>query len=186
MKKLILVILFLLLAAPLLAAPTVVMKTNLGEVTIELNEAKAPESVKNFLAYVDAGFYTDTVFHRVIDGFMIQGGGFDQNLGKKPTNAPIVNEATNGLLNARGTVAMARTNVVDSATSQFFINLVDNAMLNHRSKDARGYGYAVFGEVTAGMDVVDRIAKLKTIKKNGLFQNLPSESVVVESIRRVE
>lgn len=186
MKTLILTALFLFLTTPLLAAPTVVMKTNLGEVSIELNEAKAPESVKNFLTYVDAGFYDGTIFHRVIKGFMIQGGGYDTNLKKQATKPPIKNEATNRLPNNRGTIAMARTSIVDSATSEFFINLVDNDFLNHRSADARGYGYAVFGQVTAGMDVVDRIANLKTVKKNSLFQNLPGDTVIVESIRRAE
>jgi len=162
--------------------PVVVLKTSKGEIRIELDSQKAPITVKNFLAYVDAGFYDATIFHRVIDGFMIQGGGFTKDMTQKPTNAPIKNEAENGLKNARGTIAMARTNVVDSATAQFFINLVDNQMLNHGSRD---FGYAVFGHVTQGMDVVDAIAKVHTGQK-GAFGDVPVEPVVIESIKRAQ
>ncbi|MBI5511064.1 MAG: peptidylprolyl isomerase [Deltaproteobacteria bacterium] len=143
--------------------PQVVLETSLGKIVLELDEAKAPLSVKNFLKYVDDGHYNGTVFHRVIPDFMIQGGGFSADLKQKPTNPPVKNEADNGLKNLRGTVSMARTGVVDSATAQFFINTVDNAMLDHRSKDQGGYGYAVFGKVVEGMDVVDKIRATPTL-----------------------
>lgn len=177
--------LFLTLATPALAGTRVLMQTSLGDITLELMDEKAPETVANFLSYVDRGFYNGTVFHRVIDGFMIQGGGFDTRLQRKKTGAPIRNEAANGLSNRRGTIAMARTSVIDSATSQFFINLVDNTFLDHRGKTPRTFGYAVFGRVVAGMDVVDRIGKVKTVRKNALFQNLPEPLVVINSIRRL-
>jgi peptidyl-prolyl cis-trans isomerase B (cyclophilin B) len=138
----------------------VLMATSLGDVTLELDADKAPKTVANFLNYVDKGFYNDTVFHRVIDGFMIQGGGFTADLVRKDTDAPVENEADNGLKNLRGTIAMARTSQPDSATAQFFVNLVDNAFLDHREKTRRGWGYAVFGKVVSGMEVVDEIAKL--------------------------
>ena len=138
----------------------VLMETSMGTITLELDEAKAPETVRNFVDYAKAGHYDGTIFHRVIDGFMIQGGGFTKDMNQKPTRAPIRNEAMNGLKNARGTIAMARTMVVDSATSQFFINLVDNDFLDFTSPTPQGFGYAVFGEVTDGMKVVDAIAKL--------------------------
>jgi len=139
--------------------------------------------VKNFLEYVDAGFFDGTVFHRVIPGFMIQGGGFGKDMVQKPTRAQIKNEANNGLVNARGTLAMARTNVVDSATAQFFINLKDNDFLNHSSPDPRGYGYAVFGRVISGMDVVDKIAAVPTGSKGG-HSDVPKTNVVIESAKR--
>lgn len=142
--------------------PHVILETNLGTMEVELYADKAPISTKNFLAYADEGYYTGTIFHRIIPTFMIQGGGFSKTMQKKPTKAPIKNEADNGVSNARGTLAMARTGVVDSATAQFFINVVDNARLDHRSKDARGYGYAVFGKVVSGMDVVDKIRNVIT------------------------
>lgn len=186
MKTLVLFFLLLGLAAPVWAGTQVVMTTNLGAITLELDDARAPESVKNFLAYVDAGFYQDTIFHRVIKGFMIQGGGFDSSLHKKTTRKPIKNEAGNGLKNDRGTIAMARTGVIDSATSQFFINLVDNNFLNHRSNDAKGFGYAVFGKVVSGMDVVDRIAKGPTEHKGGPFANLPRQQVVIQKVNLVK
>jgi cyclophilin family peptidyl-prolyl cis-trans isomerase len=141
----------------------VVLETSMGNLTIRCFTDKAPLSCKNFFDYVDAGFYSGTVFHRVIDGFMIQGGGFSEKLDKKDTRPPVKNEADNGLKNTRGTVALARTSDPDSATSQFFINLVDNAALDHRGKDMRGWGYAVFGEVIAGMDVVDKIKAVDTL-----------------------
>jgi peptidyl-prolyl cis-trans isomerase A (cyclophilin A) len=162
--------------------PVVVIKTSKGDIRVELESEKAPITVKNFLAYVDAGFYDGTIFHRVIDGFMIQGGGFTKDMAQKPTNAPIKNEADNGLKNARGTIAMARTNVVDSATAQFFINLVDNSMLNHGARD---FVYAVFGRVTQGQDVVDAIAKVRTGQK-GPYGDVPTEPIVIESIKRAQ
>ncbi len=185
MRTAVMLCLLILSAVPAVAGTRVLMKTSMGDITLELDEQKAPETVRNFLAYVDAGFYDGTIFHRVIDGFMIQGGGFDSLLRRKPTRPPIRNEATNGLSNRRGTIAMARTSVVDSATSQFFINLVDNSFLDHRGNSPRTFGYAVFGRVVEGMDVVDRIGKTPTVRKNGLFQNLPREQVVIESVRRL-
>jgi cyclophilin family peptidyl-prolyl cis-trans isomerase len=163
-------------------APRVVMKTSLGEVTIELYADKAPISVKNFLEYVDAKFYDGTTFHRVIPTFMIQGGGFTPDMQQKPTRAPIKNEAGNGLKNTAGTIAMARTGVVDSATSQFFISTVDNVSLDHRDETQPNFGYAVFGKVVGGMDVVKKIAAVPTTSKPP-FQNVPVTPVVIESIR---
>lgn len=159
----------------------VVIKTNKGDIKVELNEKKAPVTVKNFLAYVDAGHYDGTIFHRVIDGFMIQGGGFTKEMRQKPTRAPIANEAANGLGNERGTIAMARTSDVNSATSQFFINVVNNTFLNHRDKSAQGFGYCVFGKVTEGMDVVDAIKSVRTAA-----QDVPVETVEILSITRAE
>lgn len=182
--RIVLIFACLLLATPAWAGTLVTMETNVGSIVLDLDEEKAPVSVKNFLSYVDNGFYDGTVFHRVIAGFMIQGGGFDTDLKKKPTAEAIKNEASNGLVNARGTIAMARTSVVDSATSQFFINLVDNKFLNHRDTTPRGYGYAVFGKVVSGMDVVDRIGKTKTVAKNALFRDLPQEQVVINKVFR--
>jgi len=170
----------LALSAAAWAGPKVEMKTSLGPVVIELDDAKAPATVKNFLAYVADGFYDGTVFHRVIPGFMIQGGGFTPDMVQKPTKAPIQNEAKNGLKNARGTIAMARTQDPHSATAQFFINHRDNGPLDYPSRD--GWGYAVFGKVTAGMDVVDRIAEVKTGNR-GFFQNVPVEPVVIQSVK---
>lgn len=168
------------------AGPIVEMKTNLGVVQIELNEEKAPESVKNFLSYVDRKYYDGTIFHRVIKGFMIQGGGFDINEQRKETLAPIRNEASNGLKNIKGSIAMARTGVVDSATSQFFINLVDNNFLDHRGSSAKTFGYAVFGQVIAGMEVVEKIGQNRTISKSPVFKDFPEPMVIIESISRVE
>ncbi len=179
---------------PLLAGPKVVLKTNQGEITIELDAEKAPDSVKNFLAYAGEGYYNNTVFHRVIDGFMVQGGGFalkeDGSIEQKETKEPIQNEAKNGLKNEKYTVAMARTNQPHSATSQFFINVEDNASLDFPSFD--GWGYAVFGKVVAGMEVVDKIAKsatgTKTLKardgealREAPMDDVPTENVVIES-----
>jgi len=161
------------------ANPVVSMKTSLGTIKIELWPAKAPETVKNFLQYVDEGFYDGTIFHRVINNFMIQGGGFTQDMRQKPTHAPIRNEAAAELKNDRGTIAMARTGVVDSATAQFFINVVDNMSLNHRDNSSAGFGYAVFGKVIDGMDVVDQI---KTVATS--YQDVPVKTVVIESIKR--
>lgn len=162
--------------------PLVVMETSLGNITLELFQDRAPVSVENFLQYASDGFYDGTVFHRVIQQFMIQGGGMTSDLQQKPTRDPIRNEATNGVSNERGTIAMARTNVVDSATSQFFINTVNNARsLDNTGTDARSYGYAVFGRVTAGMDVVDRIAAVPT-RSQGPHQNVPVEPVVITGV----
>jgi len=160
----------------------VVMKTSLGEIKIEVFADEAPVTVANFLQYVDDGFYDGTIFHRVIAGFMLQGGGMTDNLAKKPTRDPIKNEADNGLKNERGALSMARTSDVNSATSQFFINLVDNAFLDHGTRD---FGYAVFAKVTEGMDVVDKIGAVKTGNKSG-YQDVPVEPVVIESARQVE
>jgi cyclophilin family peptidyl-prolyl cis-trans isomerase len=162
--------------------PVVTLTTSLGVIELELDAEKAPVTVENFLAYVDAGHFDGTIFHRVIPDFMIQGGGFTTDFEQKPTRSPIKNEATNGLENARGTVAMARTNVVDSATAQFFINLKDNDFLNH-SGPGQAYGYAVFGRVTKGMDVVDKIAAVPTGSRGG-HQDVPKANVVIESAKR--
>jgi peptidyl-prolyl cis-trans isomerase A (cyclophilin A) len=175
---------FLGLAATVGAAdknPVVVMETSQGTIKIELDKAKAPVSVENFLAYVNDKFYDGTIYHRVIPTFMIQGGGFDKDMKQKPTKAPIKNEAGNGLKNTRGTIAMARTGVVDSATAQFFINVKDNDFLNHRDDSTQGYGYAVFGKVVEGMDVVDKIKDVKTSSKGG-HQDVPVEVVLIKSV----
>lgn len=164
------------------ASPQIEIKTNLGAITLELYPDKAPETVKNFLQYVQDGFYAGTIFHRVIDGFMIQGGGFTQDLTYKPGRGPIKNEASNGLKNETGTVAMARTSDPHSATSQFFINVSNNEFLNYPGRD--GYGYAVFGKVIKGMDVVDRIAKVTTTAKLP-HQNVPVNAVIIESVHVV-
>ncbi len=162
--------------------PTVVVETSLGNITIELFRDQAPVTVANFLQYANDGFYAGTVFHRVIQQFMIQGGGLTADLQQKPTRDPIRNEATNGLSNERGTIAMARTNVVDSATAQFFINTVNNARsLDNTGTDARSYGYAVFGRVTDGMDVVDRIAAVPT-GSQGPHRDVPIEPVVINGV----
>ena len=157
------------------------METSMGTISLELDDNLAPATVENFVKYAADGFYDGTIFHRVIDGFMIQGGGFTKAMDQKPTKAPIKNEAANGLLNKRGTIAMARTMVVDSATSQFFINLVDNDFLNFRAPTPQFFGYAVFGKVTDGMDVVDKIAKVKT-GNSGMHQNVPEEPVVIKKV----
>lgn len=173
----------LLLGAQMsLAATQVTMKTSMGDIQIELDDEKAPISTKNFVQYVKTGFYKGTIFHRVIPGFMIQGGGFTADMAQKETNPPIKNEAKNGLKNARGTIAMARTGVVDSATSQFFINLVDNNMLDHGARD---YGYAVFGKVTKGMDIVDKIAKQPTTRK-GLHANVPAQTITIRDVKVIK
>ncbi|MDX1594574.1 MAG: peptidylprolyl isomerase [Gammaproteobacteria bacterium] len=161
--------------------PTVVMNTSHGDIRIELDRENAPVTVENFLGYVRDGFYDGTIFHRVIDGFMIQGGGFTPDMQQKPTGAPIENEAANGLRNERGTIAMARTQVVNSATAQFFINLVDNDFLNHRDSSPMGYGYAVFGRVVDGMDVVDAIRKVPTGNVAG-HGDVPTTPVVIERV----
>ncbi len=170
----------LLTAAAAADSPRVALKTTKGTIVLELYPDKAPRTVENFLRYVREGFYSGTVFHRVIPGFVIQGGGLTPDLQPKPTRAPIPNEAKNGLSNRRGTVAMARTMVVDSATSQFFVNLADNTFLDHRSDTPQGFGYAVFGRVVDGMDVVDAIATVPTGTVKG-FRDVPREAVVIES-----
>ena len=159
------------------ANPLVQISTNKGDILVKLYAARAPISVNNFLEYVDSGFYTNTIFHRVIKDFMIQGGGFNTDMTKKSVRAPIKNEADNRIKNSRGTLAMARTNAVDSATSQFFINHKDNSFLDH--KNSRSFGYAVFGEVIKGMDVVDRIARAATRR------DAPVQQVVIKSVKRV-
>ncbi|MFI8744588.1 peptidylprolyl isomerase [Pseudomonas sp. NPDC077186] len=173
----------LLLSTSLLAAdnPKVLLTTSLGEIEVELAADKAPISTANFLKYVDSGFYAGTQFHRVIPGFMVQGGGFDAQMQQKDTDAPIKNEADNGLHNVRGTLAMARTQVRDSATSQFFINHKDNAFLDHGSRD---FGYAVFAKVTRGMEVVDKIAQVPTANR-GMHQNVPREPVLIIEAKRL-
>ena len=179
-KKISLLAAALSLSVAAWAGPKVEMQTSLGRIVIELDDAKAPGSTKNFLAYVQDGFYNGTVFHRVIPNFMIQGGGFTADMTQKPTKAPIQNEAKNGLKNARGTIAMARTQDPHSATAQFFINHVDNVMLDYPSRD--NWGYAVFGKVTEGMDVVDKIAQVRTGNR-GMHQNVPVEPVVIQSVK---
>jgi peptidyl-prolyl cis-trans isomerase A (cyclophilin A) len=165
------------------AYPVVELVTTLGTIEVLLFPDEAPLGVANFLAYVDAQFYNGTIFHRVIPGFVIQGGGLDQTMTRKPTEDPIVNEAGNGLLNVRGTLSYARTQVVDSATSQFFINLKDNTSLDHVDDTTTGFGYAVFGEVVVGMDVVDAIAAVPTTTVGG-YEDVPVTPVVVSSARR--
>ncbi|RME23667.1 MAG: peptidyl-prolyl cis-trans isomerase [Deltaproteobacteria bacterium] len=191
MKKLLAIVAISALSASVLAAgpakkkaktgnPTVIIKTNKGTIVAELFADKAPITVKNFLRYVNEKAYDGTIFHRVIPGFMIQGGGYDRNFKRRPTHEPIKNEAKNGLKNKRGTLAMARTSVVDSATNQFFINLKDNSFLDHGVRD---YGYAVFGRVVKGMDVVDAIAKVPTGARGPFGRDCPLKDVVIESIR---
>ena len=160
---------------------SLVFETTLGNFEVELFEKEAPISAKNFQEYVDEGYFDGLIFHRVIPGFMIQGGGFEPGMKQKKTKAPIKNEATNGVKNARGTLSMARTNVVDSATAQFFVNLVDNDFLDHTGPS--NYGYAVFGKVTSGMDVVDKIAQVATTNRAG-HQNVPAADVVITKAHR--
>ena len=167
-----------------MADPTVEVTTNHGSFVIALDPAKAPVSVENFLRYVDAKHYDGTVFHRVIPTFMIQGGGFDQELEKRSVQAPIQNEATNGLKNTRGTVAMARTGEPHSATAQFFVNVTDNAPLDHKATSTEGWGYAVFGRVTSGMDVVDKIKGVPTGASGPFSKDAPQTPVVIQSVRR--
>lgn len=164
--------------------PVVEVSTNHGTFVIQLDPAKAPKSVANFLEYVDAKHYDGTVFHRVIPTFMIQGGGFDQQLEKKPVKAAIQNEADNGLKNTRGTVAMARTSEPHSATAQFFVNVTDNAFLDHQAKSGPGWGYAVFGKVTEGMDTVDKIKAVRTGSVGPFAKDAPLATVVINHVRR--
>ncbi|MFQ5664940.1 MAG: peptidylprolyl isomerase [Candidatus Binatia bacterium] len=165
--------------------PMVLMSTSLGDIKIELNEEKAPITVKNFLDYVNAKFYDGTIFHRVIPGFMIQGGGFDKDMKPRRTRASIKNEAGNGLKNTVGTIAMARTGVVDSATAQFFINVKDNTSLDHRNDTPQGFGYAVFGRVVDGLDVVHNIEHVPTTT-NGAHHNVPIRPVIISSVTVVQ
>lgn len=162
------------------------LTTNLGSIVIQLDHAKAPVSAANFVEYVKAGFYNGTIFHRVIKGFMAQGGGFDASFKQKATGAPIKNEADNGLKNHRGTLAMARTSDPNSATAQFFINLKDNDFLDHTAPTMQGWGYAVFGEVTEGMDVVDQMATKPTGSRPGGYSDVPKEDIVIEKAEIVE
>lgn len=164
--------------------PRVLMQTSMGELVIELYPDKAPKSVANFLQYVDDGFYNGTIFHRVIDGFMIQGGGFTPDMEKKTTRAPIMNEADNGLRNTIGTIAMARTMEPHSATSQFFINVAMNSSLDFREKTPRGWGYAVFGRVVKGMDVVKAIKSVSTTR-SGMYRDVPAKPIIIKKVSRI-
>jgi peptidyl-prolyl cis-trans isomerase B (cyclophilin B) len=159
----------------------ITLHTNYGDIAVELDFEKAPKTAENFLQYCRDGYYEGTIFHRVIDGFMVQGGGMDANMAEKPTRAPIENEADNGLSNDKGTLAMARTADPHSASAQFFINVSDNHFLNHSGKTAQGWGYAVFGKVVQGLDTVDKIRKVPT-GSSGFHQDVPKETVVVESV----
>jgi cyclophilin family peptidyl-prolyl cis-trans isomerase len=161
--------------------PVIRMQTSQGEIRVELDAAQAPLTVANFLDYLRDGFYDGTIFHRVIDGFMIQGGGMTADMKEKKTRKPVKNEATNGLSNKRGTIAMARTSVVDSATAQFFINVADNDFLDHRNTTAAGFGYAVFGRVIGGMETVDAIRKVPT-GRSGMHDDVPRQPVVIEQM----
>jgi len=163
----------------------VTITTNMGDISIVLDAAKAPVTVKNFLRYVDEGYYNGTIFHRVIPDFMIQGGGFDENYTKKPTHDTIMNEADNGLRNDRGTIAMARTNAPHSASAQFFINVKDNDFLNHSAKNTRGWGYAVFGKVIKGMKIVDQIQNVRTGRGGPFPTDVPKKKIIIEKVTRL-
>lgn len=167
---------------PKIEKPVVLIETNMGNIKVELDIEKAPVTVENFIKYIKKGFYKNTIFHRVIPDFMIQGGGFTSEMQRKPTALPIKNEAFNGLKNNRGTIAMARTNRVDSATSQFFINVKDNNFLDHKDHSAQRFGYCVFGKVIDGMDVVDKIDSVKT-GQYGYFRDVPVKSVIIKDIK---
>lgn len=184
MKRLTVLLLALSMNFSVLAAqPIVEINTNLGSISIELYSDKAPKTVENFLYYVQEGFYSGTIFHRVIPNFMIQGGGFDQAFVQKPTRQPITNEAGNGLKNEIGTIAMARTSDPHSATSQFFINVANNAFLNYSAPTAQGYGYAVFGKVIEGMEIVNKIAALPTGPSGIFAKDVPKNAVIIKSIK---
>ncbi len=185
-RSLFLTLLIFISANVLANNPTVLLDTNLGEIEIELDIDKAPNTVDNFLRYVKDDLYNGTIFHRVIPGFMIQGGGFSEDFSRKPTYDPIKNEAGNGLKNSVGTIAMARTRDPHSATAQFFINVADNRFLNHTNKSLKGWGYAVFGKVTKGMSVVNKIALSPTGAKGPFAQDCPMESVIIQSITVIE
>ncbi len=169
----------------LYANPKVLIETSEGDITAELYEKEAPVTVKNFLSYASDGFYNNLIFHRVIPNFMIQGGGFDSKMNQKPVKNPIKNEARRGLNNKRGTLSMARTNVINSATAQFFINLIDNDFLNHKDNSTSGFGYAVFGEVTEGMDIVDKIGRART-HAFGMFRDVPINHITIKSVNIIE
>ena len=188
MKQLFAFVLLLLLTTPTFAAdgdPRVMFETSKGNILIELHPGDAPKTVENFLAYVKSGFYDNTIFHRVIPDFMVQGGGFTDDMKKKETRPPVVNEADNGLKNLRGTLSMARTNDPNSATSQFFLNVVDNAYLDHTAKTSRGWGYAVFATVVEGMDVADAIVSVRTTVK-GRMRDVPLQPVYIVKASVVE
>lgn len=180
-KKLSLLALLTLCTNLLYAETMVTIQTSQGNIQLSLDEKKAPKTVANFISYANSGFYNGTIFHRVMDGFMIQGGGFDQNMKDKPTKAPIVNEANNGLKNTIGTIAMARTEAPHSASSQFFINVANNDFLNHTAKTNQGYGYTVFGKVTKGMDVVNKIAKVPTTDL-GMHEKVPIKPIMIKKV----
>ena len=179
--KTVLTALFLAVSLPSMAATHVLMETDMGNIRLVLDESKAPKTVANFVRYARKGFYDDTVFHRVIDGFVIQGGGFTEDLVQKATDKAVANESGNGLKNTAGTIAMARTADPDSATSQFFINLADNGFLNHKDQSPQGYGYAVFGKVIGGMDVVRNIGKVSTTDQ-AIHQNVPVKPVIIRRV----
>ena len=187
MKKVLGILFALLLSTGALAAnPQVEIKTNLGAVVVELFPDKSPKSVDNFLQYVKSGFYKDTIFHRVIPGFMAQGGGFTRAFEQKPTREPVAIESANGLKNDKGTVAMARTRDPNSATAQFFINVAQNDFLNYRAPTVQGYGYAVFGKVVKGMDVVDKMIEIPTGKGGPFPTDVPKKEIVIEDIKLLE
>ncbi len=180
MKKLLLA---LTLGASLgaMAQPVATIQTNVGTIKVQLAQKEAPKSVANFIQYANSGYYNGTVFHRVIDGFMVQGGGFDAKMNQKTPNAPIINEAANGLKNQIGTLAMARTSEPNSATSQFFINVANNGFLDYKNSSAQGIGYAVFGKVISGMDVVNKIAKVPT-GNQGMHENVPNKPIIIQKV----
>jgi cyclophilin family peptidyl-prolyl cis-trans isomerase len=187
MKKVSSIFIALLLSANVLAAnPRVEISTNMGRITAELYPDKAPKTVENFLEYVKSGYFGGTIFHRVIPRFMIQGGGFKREFVQKPTREPVANEAANGLRNEIGTLAMARTRKPDSATSQFFINVADNAFLNYTAPTVQGYGYAVFGKVVEGMDIVMKISQLPTGPGGPFQSDVPQQEVIIENIKILE
>ncbi|MDH5552760.1 MAG: peptidylprolyl isomerase [Nitrosomonas sp.] len=177
--------LFLLSSAAFASNPQVIIKTNLGDVTLELYPEKAPQTVENFLGYVADDFYKGTIFHRVIPNFMVQGGGFDTSYKEKATRSPIQNEADNGLKNEIGTIAMARTSNIHSATAQFFINVSNNSFLNFTAPSQRGYGYAVFGKVTGGMDIINQIAKMPTGSGGPFSSDVPKSTIIIETIELI-
>ncbi len=177
--------LFLLSNAAFATDPQVIIKTNLGDVTLELYPEKAPQTVENFLDYVADDFYKDTIFHRVIPNFMVQGGGFDTTYKEKETRSPIQNEADNGLKNEIGTIAMARTSNIHSATAQFFINVSNNSFLNFTAPSQRGYGYAVFGKVISGMDIINQIAKTPTGSGGPFPRDVPKSTIIIQTIELI-
>ena len=186
MRYLLTTLLILISASSWAANPRVILETNKGNIVLELYPDKAPKTVANFLQYVQEGFYTNTIFHRVINGFMIQGGGFTPKYERKNTHAPIINEATNGLKNKRGTIAMARTMDPHSASAQFFINVEHNDFLNHSGKTPRGWGYAVFGKVVQGMDVVNTIKVIPTVPAGPFPKDVPRDPVIIVRATRVK